>query len=511
MIKRLMAGLGLSTGIIIVTLIGQIVAIPVYLINWGAQIYGEWLTLTNLVATLSILNLGVQSYVSNLLIAHFVKGELEKGTRILHAALRLYIVLCGIALIATLILVFSPGVLVWLQIKSTPHIQARVIFGIQGILATYAILGGLLLSLFRVIQQLPRQLGYGLIEKILFIFAPVTVAAFGGYPIHAMLIMGLLIAIVACIEIWDVNRRSPYSIGISQSTWKESVSLVVPSLMFFLVSIAATILLTGMTVVISSTIGAVAVAVFSTTLMLTNFMRVIVNQGLNVLWPEITASAARQDDPGRLLRWHKLTLKLVGMLILVSAAGISLLGPDILAIWTRGRIAVDLWLNLLLVIYLIIQAPALVSGVFGLATNRQWEMSKIQIVTTLISILMAVLLVTRLGVRGVAIALIGGQVVGSLWIMKAVCRWTSDTWSSLLRDGLVRGIPTLSVTVLIFISIWYILPSFLGRTIGLVGLIIIGIYIGWRTWFTKLERSIFVNQFLGRFSKYNSHVYGKQY
>jgi O-antigen/teichoic acid export membrane protein len=509
MIKRVVAGMGFSFSTVLVTFVGQVVSVPVLLTSWGLEIYGEWLTLTNIVASLSILNLGVQSYVSNLLITHYVRGELEEGTNLLHAALRLYAALISLALGATLTMFFLPGMLAWLKITAIPSIDARLIIGVQGILASYAILGGLLMSLFRVTQQLPRQLGYGLIERILFIFAPVTVAAFGGYPIHAMLIMGLLIAIIACIEIRDVNRRSPYTIGISQSTWKESVSLVVPSLMFFLVSIAATILLTGMTVVISITIGAAAVAIFSTTLMLTNFMRVIVNQGLNVLWPEITASAAGQNDPGQLMRWHKVTLKLVGTLILVSAAGISLLGPDILAIWTHRKIMVDPWLNLLLVIYLIIQVPALVSGVFGLATNRQWEMSKIQIITTVISILMAVCIISKLGVRGAAIALIGGQVVGSLWIMGAVCRWTSDTLPSLLHDGIVRGIPTLLVIVLISIGIWYILPGLVGRAIGLIGLVMVSIYIGWRTWFTKSERNIFITKLHAVFSKYPDQVSAK--
>ena len=79
MIRRIISGLGLSSAIIMVTMVGQILTVPILLTRWGAQIYGEWLTLTALAGTLSMLNLGVQSYVTNRLIAYYVRGEISRG------------------------------------------------------------------------------------------------------------------------------------------------------------------------------------------------------------------------------------------------------------------------------------------------------------------------------------------------------------------------------------------------------------------------------------------------
>src|ERR1700752_3821944 len=157
--RRLFSSLGLSNLITVVTIVGQLVAVPIYLTRWGTQIYGEWLTLTNLVASLSILNLGVQSYVGNVLIACYVRGDLDEGTRVLHAALRLYTLLCGIAFAIALGLAALPGLPAWLNISVTPAPHVRLIVVVQGMISTYAILGGLLMNLFRVTGQLPRQLG----------------------------------------------------------------------------------------------------------------------------------------------------------------------------------------------------------------------------------------------------------------------------------------------------------------------------------------------------------------
>ena len=94
-----------------------------------------------------------------------------------------------------------PGVLTWLKVKAIPGGGARLILGVQGLLATYAIVGGLLLSLFRVTQQLPRQLTYSLFERIIFIGVPTTVAAIGGYPVQAMIWMAALLGLIIVVEV----------------------------------------------------------------------------------------------------------------------------------------------------------------------------------------------------------------------------------------------------------------------------------------------------------------------
>src|ERR1017187_1688812 len=116
-VRRFSAAFTISTATMVVTMAGQIFAVPLYLAHWGAPVYGEWLALTNLGASLSVLNLGVQSYVTNDLVMHYVRGQITEGTRVLHAAIRLYAVLACLIIVIAGTLAFMPGVPALLRIR----------------------------------------------------------------------------------------------------------------------------------------------------------------------------------------------------------------------------------------------------------------------------------------------------------------------------------------------------------------------------------------------------------
>jgi len=489
-IRRILAGFGLATAGIAVTAIGQIVAVPVLLARWGPQLYGEWVTLTALAGSLSILNLGVQTYVGNRLIAFHIRGETALGTADLHAGLRLYLGSCTAAMLATAGLVAWPGVLEWLRISAMPTGEARLILGIQGLLATYAIVGGLLLSLFRVTGQLPRQLAYGLVERIVIVGVPVIVALAGGQPVQVALVSIVCLVGIAVAAVGDVRRRSPFRIGLSESSWRASFALILPSAMFFGSAAASPLLSSGVIVLISTNVGGTAVAAFTTTLVLSNMLRVIINQGLIVIWPEITAAAAVGDDVRRLARWHRLALKVAGLVLAIGFSGLVLLGPDVLAAWTMGRLAVDPGLNLLLAIYLVVQGPALVGGVFGLATNHPAGILAIQVATATISLGAGMEIVPAFHARGAAVALILGQLAGTVGTLWVVCRWTCDPGWGLVRDTFLRSAPTVTTIALGTGATTLVFSGLGGHMLGLIMVAGTAVWTGWRTWLTTAERAV---------------------
>ncbi|MBA3868209.1 MAG: hypothetical protein H0X30_03575 [Anaerolineae bacterium] len=486
MLQRIWASLGISALILIITTVGQVVMVPILLSRWGDQLYGEWVTLTNLVSGLSIINFGVQSYVLNILIGHHVRNEVEQGTQVLHAALRLYVVLCSIILLITLGLCLWPDLLNWLNIKALSSMESRLIVFIEGALAAYAILGGLLMTLLVATKQYPRRLRYSLMERLIFFVVPMIIAILGGLPLATVVASGALTAVLAFVQFRDVRIRSPFSLGLDGVRWRESAALIQPSLLFFAVTLASQVEDMGIILVISTSAGAQAVALFSTTLMLTNFVRTIINQGLNILWPEITAAA--NTEHGQLLRWHRLMLKLITGFALLATSGLILLGTSVLEIWTRGKIQVNAPLNILLTLYLLVHAPALVSRTFGLATNHQGAIFRADITTAVMEVLLALALFPRLGLFGAALALVAGQSFNTIWVMLMAAGWTSDSWMELIHSWGIRGFPTAIIVLILSTVGLSIIPSFAGRA-GAFGLIaLLGIGLGWQTWFSRTER-----------------------
>ncbi|MBI4762502.1 MAG: lipopolysaccharide biosynthesis protein [Chloroflexota bacterium] len=488
MFTRLVSSLGLSAVIFVVATIGQIVSVPLLLHAWGDGLYGEWLALTNLVASLNLLNAGVQTHVMNLLIGHYMRGEIEEGRRLLHSALRLYVLLCGLALSAVLVLAFVPALAGFLNIRELPPSHLRIILLLQGLLATYTILEGLLMSLLIVTKQMPRRLFYTLIERVLFIGVPIVVAALGGFPLTVSVTVVVVMGGIALVQIWDVRRRSPFPLGLEAGSWTKAFALLPPSLTFFAVTLSYQLLTTGMVVVISWGIGPAAVTLYATTLMLTNFVRSLLFQGLNVLWPEITSDAVQGSK--NLFFWYSLAIKLMGVFVMVMALLLYTLGPDVLLYWTRGNLDVDAVLNAILVLYLIVHAPELVARTFGLATSRQSQIFKVELATALLAILLSLFFIPLLGLRGVAWALVIAQSFGSLVMLMLALRWTRGSWTVWITDVLVRGLPSFLWIILAGSLIAVFITNVWERGIFALFVVIVYIILVWLLWFSQDEKNL---------------------
>src|SRR3954453_412334 len=69
-----------------INVVGQLVQVPILLAAWGTARYGEWLSLSAVVAYLSLLDFGVQTYSTNRLTQCRAKGDLEQYRRVLQSA-----------------------------------------------------------------------------------------------------------------------------------------------------------------------------------------------------------------------------------------------------------------------------------------------------------------------------------------------------------------------------------------------------------------------------------------
>lgn len=490
MIERLLKGFSLSTAILLVTVVVQVVAVPVYLHAWGSGIYGEWIALTSLAATVSVLNLGVHSYTGNRMIEAFATGDVDKGTLALQQALRLYSVLCVMALVVVIVLALWPATLAWLRVEEMPTASARTILFLFGVMAIYSLMCGMLLGILRAIKQHPRQLAYGLAERVFALCSPLVIAALGGAPLAAAAGVTVLMLIWGLIVLRDVGHRSPFVIGVGRSSWGGAFRLLGPSLAFFGVGMASTVLATGIILLLSSGAGPQAVAVFSVTLMLPNIVRLLCQLVLNVLSPEITSAAHRPLERPALVSWHRLCVKGAVTLVAVAAVCLWVLGADVLLIWTGGRIGVEQGLILLLAVHLAIQAPSLVSTTFGLALNQQRPLFAANAVTTVIALLAAWMTIPSMsGASGAALGLVLGQVVATVWIAVLACGWVGDTLAGFAKDVLGRGILSLPVAPLLAVGMAEFASSLAARTAVALLATAAGLATFWIFWLTPVERA----------------------
>src|SRR5258706_4751956 len=70
--------------------VASLLLVPLYLHAWSPALYGEWLALYSVVAYLSSLDLGVQTYAVNRLTQAYARGDLQEYRRVQHTSFTLY-------------------------------------------------------------------------------------------------------------------------------------------------------------------------------------------------------------------------------------------------------------------------------------------------------------------------------------------------------------------------------------------------------------------------------------
>jgi O-antigen/teichoic acid export membrane protein len=440
-LNRMLKALTLSGLILAINIVGQLFSVPILTAHWGVRTYGAWVALTSLGASVTLMNLGMQSHVSNQLILATAQDRRRDAERLLGSALKVYGVFCltAMGMIA--------GGLCFLNLPDyldtaglTAGASASIVLA-HALLAVYAIVGGLLINLLRVGGELPRQLAYGVVERILILFIPMGVALLGASPQNVSWGTVSAVGICAAYMIRDVMRRSPVRIQPSTGTLREGFQLVGPSLLFFGSALSSQLLTTGVTLVTSAAAGSVAVATFATAMIMTNLLRSIVNQFINVVSGEITLLLGR-NELARLADWYRFLWKGCVSAAIAAAVLLCPFGPQFIRLWTQGRVQIDLELNFLLTLYLIIHTVGIVSAAFGLAMNRQGSVFLIQLGTGVGTVVMSILLVRRMGLHGIALSLLAMQSVCSTALTLMNCRWQYQSAWRFLGDAVGRGIPT---------------------------------------------------------------------
>ena len=93
MIKRLFKGIGANFLGQMINIASKIVLVPLFLLAWGVDIYGEWLLLSSMVAYLSLTEMGAQLYIVNRMTQAYAHRDNDQFRKILHTGLALFLII----------------------------------------------------------------------------------------------------------------------------------------------------------------------------------------------------------------------------------------------------------------------------------------------------------------------------------------------------------------------------------------------------------------------------------
>ncbi|GAC1655211.1 MAG: hypothetical protein NVS9B15_16000 [Acidobacteriaceae bacterium] len=410
--RRMLLGFG-SVGL------GQIIAavqaiffVPFFLHAWGQTVYGHWLALTALVSYLTLLDLGGQNYVGNLLTIDYARGEMDSLRRTASGAISLFI---AISLVATLVLVcflFGVSPLLWRSGHgpfAMPGSHWIVLFSAVGLLLT--IPGGVYVTVYRATGMFVRgqMLGNAIRLAELAVYATFLTLAVSPV-VFALTVMAGAIVRTAIIT-YDIYAHTPVlALQISpRLAWKGRIYLK-GSVSFWLMSLSTALNQQGVLLVVASLAGASTVAMFATHRTAAGLIAYVSTLTLAPLWPELSrlwAQERQSEMRGAALIALRLVVLASGFAALILWISLPLVYP----IWTGRHLRLHTTILAIVLIQAVLASGWSTTAWSLLAANRQRLPALWSVANACATIVLAVWWGTLFGVVGVALASLAGDVL----------------------------------------------------------------------------------------------------
>ena len=421
--RRVLASFAWNSGSHVLNIVNQLGTVPLFIHSWGNVLYGDWLSLSAVVGYLALADGGMQNYVVTLLTQRAVQGKWEELRRELASATAMYLFAVGLAVAATLgmsvLLPFGR----WFSGRPAAAL-APLIVVLLGLQVSASLTNGFISGLYRVLGRNDLWLAAGFLYRAALVSTTIAVLAAGGGA--RMLAAGQLAvgAVAVVVVLVDVRRRDPrLRPGLAGARRSVAIGFLAPSLLFLLLTVANGLSIQGTVLVLSSTLGAVAVVVFSTTRAVANVVRQVVAVLLNVVWPELTRleAAGRKD---RIALAHRLVVKLAAAAAVPLSAWLFFSGPALYRLWTGGRTVPDVALMRLLLVDQMLATPWFASSALLTATNRHRALSLLFVSAGAASLVLCLLLVPRFGLNAVGVVTLG---LNATTFGVLVPRWAQQT------------------------------------------------------------------------------------
>ncbi len=406
----------------LVAVLQQVALTPLFLKNYGAAGYGEWLTLSASVSYLGTLDFGIQTFVNQDLTVRYHRGDMDEFHVQQSTALRM---LLGIVVVAGLVAscVFLLPLDHWLRMDGSagPIVTARVVSGAVFTLAVTVlanILFGFFTGQFMVLGRAHiGQYWSNAKNACMILFAVPVLWVHGNFLTIALVQLAavLLCLIGVLITLFRVGR----DIFPTLRHWDGSTvgAILRPSGYFALIFSSNFLVFQVPVLILERGAGPVAVAIFSTTRTIFSMTRNVMNAFTQAIGPEVTTLYAKQDWP-RLSRLYDYSERAVFALIPIANIGALFLCPLLAKIWLHKpeMFVPD--------VYILCAAVSIVMSAkehkfqFQFSTNTHRELARFLFGTYLALVGAWFLLIPRFGITGLLWAWFTAELIQVLYIMR---------------------------------------------------------------------------------------------
>lgn len=427
--QRLIRGFSAAALEPLVTLLVQLGTVPLLLHGWGAAKYGDWLILSAIPSYLSMSDLGFGDASGSDMTARVAGGSRQEALNTFQSSWAL------LTAVSVLLLMVSCGLVShipwqhWLHLSSLSDAQAA---WIVLILAGYVLVGqqiGVLESGFRCDGHFAFGASFASLVRLSEAVAGTIAGLATGY-LAVVALTYLLVRMSGTLAYAAILRhKSPWlQMGVRHAKLDRIRELAAPAAGFVALPLGNALSVQGLTLVIGSVLGPVAVTAFSTmrTLSRLNFQALgIVARGM---WPELSAAFGRGD----LALARRLHRRAYQFGLASSLAGVGLLwllGPLVYHAWIRNAVSLDSTCFHVLLAVCLANSLWYISSVVPMSANAHSGMALAYLITAAASAALSWVLVHPLGLTGAALALLSIDLVMCGLVLGISLRQLDDSFA----------------------------------------------------------------------------------
>lgn len=324
-----------------VTIVTQIVMVPMLLRYWGKESYADWLVISTIAAYLSLSDVGMASAGGNRMAMLAARDDHAGVNRIFQSLLALLSISSLLVLVACLVIAEGMDLPRLLKLHTLDRAQAAILVVLLGLQVVVGLFDGVTYGIYRASHLFPRALlGHNIIRCAELATWCVCVPLGGG-----MTTLALAILAVRCVAVGimyrDGLRRAPFlNVGVSQATIEEIRQLVRPSLAFLCVPTGNALRVQAVTMLGRRFLSTNDFLAFTTVRTLVNSIFTAVTVVNSSLWPEMTRLLTLKNLAAA-RRLHRAGIGLTMALAVGLGAILAVLGPWILKAWTGGAVACE--------------------------------------------------------------------------------------------------------------------------------------------------------------------------
>ena len=437
--SRVLRGVGANVVAQVIGTVSRVLAVPLFLSAWGADVYGEWLLLSSFAAYLTLTDLGGQLYIVNRLTQAYAHRDLRTLRMVLHTGLALFAALAVLAFV-----LFMAGVALvppesFLQITRTEHRTVLLVLGVLAFQICLSLPYGLILGVYRAVGMLPRSVMLSNVSLALQFVLTVAALWAGAGMVTVAVLQVVPLIVVLLYPLRDLSRRFP-EIGLLSFTDVDlgtGKTFLRPSSQFFLIQGARAVSLHGTVLIVGSLLGQSAVVLFTSFRTMGNVMQGVLGLLVNASWPEITRLDSIRDT--RRLRDLFLIISRSTMLVAVAvSAALHLWGEQLFSLWLGDHVEYSQALMDLMLVYLVQTSFWTVASYLLMATNAHRGLSRVLSASAPLSIGLAYVGGEHFGLPGVLMGMTAAELLLPFWIVPLLVARTQPSipFSFFIREAL---------------------------------------------------------------------------